>query len=103
MPYYLFIKALERRKIKAIRRQFEGLERSPFFRVRLNVSKLPARRIGRSRETKTNEFDQARSKIGSTVFENNRWNSIQTVSLPIIESSETGLSPKGHCILTFFY
>ena len=30
-----------------------------FFRDRLNVSKLPARRIGRSRETQMKKFDHA--------------------------------------------
>ena len=42
------------------------------FRDRLNVSKLPARRIGRSRETQMKEFDQAGSDLRSTVFENNK-------------------------------
>ena len=36
------------------------------------MSKLPARRIDRSRETYAKKFDQAGSKFGSTVFENNR-------------------------------
>ena len=63
------------------------MERSPFFRDRLNVSKLPARRIARSRETQTKEFDQAVSEFGSTTFENNRRN-IWTVSLPIIKARE---------------
>ena len=40
------------------------------------MSILPARRIGRSRETQTKEFDQAESELGSTVFENNRRDSI---------------------------
>ena len=39
-----------------------------FYRDRLNVSKLPARREGRSRETQTKEFDQAVSLLGSTVI-----------------------------------
>ena len=52
------------------------------------MSKLSARRIGRSRETQTKEFDQAVSEFGSTVFENNRRNSIQTVSLPRINPRE---------------
>ena len=51
-----------------------------FLRDRLNVSKLPARRIGRSRETQ--------SEFGSTVFENNRRDSIRTVSLPRIKARE---------------
>ena len=53
------------------------------------MSKLPARRIGRSRETQTKEFDQAGSDLGSTVFENNRKDSIQTVSLPRIKARES--------------
>ena len=64
------------------------MELSPFFRVRLNVSKLPARRIGRSREKQTNEFDQAVSEFGSTIFENNRRDSIRTVNLPRIKARE---------------
>ena len=32
------------------------------------MSKLPATRIGRSRETQTKELDQAGSKLGSTFF-----------------------------------
>ena len=43
-----------------------------FFRDRLNVSKLPPRRIGRSKETQTKKFDQAVSEFGSTFFENIR-------------------------------
>ena len=49
----------------------------------MNVSKLPARRICRSRETQTKEFDQAVSE-----FRNNRRDSIQTVSLPKIKAKE---------------
>ena len=59
-----------------------------FFRDRLNVSKLPARRIGRSRERQSKEFDLAVSEFGSRVFENNRRDSIQTVSLPRIKARE---------------
>ena len=51
----------------------------------MNVSKFPAKRICRTRETQTNEFDQAVSEFGSTVFENNRRESIRTVSLPRIK------------------
>ena len=51
------------------------------------MRKLPARRIGRSREPQTEEFDQAVSELGSTIFENNR-DSIRTVSLPRIKASE---------------
>ena len=52
------------------------------------MSKLPARRIGRSRETQTKEFDKAGIEFGSTVFESNRRDSIQTVSLPRINTRE---------------
>ena len=52
------------------------------------MSKIPARRIGRRRETYTKEFDQAVSELGSTVFENNRRDSIQTLSLPRIKTRE---------------
>ena len=52
----------------------------------MNVRKRPVRRIGRSRETQTIEFEQAGSEFGSTVFENNRRDSIRTVSLPRIEN-----------------
>ena len=54
----------------------------------MNVSKLPARRIGKSRETQTKEFDQVVSEFGSTVFENNRRDSIRTVSLSRIKARE---------------
>ena len=46
----------------------------------MNVSKLPARRIGRSRKTQTKELCQTVSDFRSTVFENRR-DSIRTVIL----------------------
>ena len=52
------------------------------------MSKLSAIKIGRSRETQTKKFDQAVSELGNTVFENNRRDSIQTVSLPRIKVRE---------------
>ena len=52
------------------------------------MSKLPARRIGRSREIQTKEFDQARSELLSTDFENSRWDSIRAVSPPRIKARE---------------
>ena len=52
------------------------------------MSKPSARRIVRSRETQAKEFDQAGSKFGSTVFENNRRDSIPTVSLPRIKARQ---------------
>ena len=76
-------KALERQEIKVRR-----IGAVTFFRHRLNVSKLPARRISKSRETQTKEFHQAVSELGSTVFENNRRDSIWSVSLPRINARE---------------
>ena len=58
------------------------------LRDRLHVSKLPARRIGRSRETQTKEFNYKVSEIGSTDFENNMRDSIRFVSLPRIKVKE---------------
>ena len=52
------------------------------------MSKRPERRLGRSRETPTKQFDQTGSELGSTVFENNRRDSIQTVSSPRIKARE---------------
>ena len=52
------------------------------------MRKLSARKIGRNRETQTEEFDQAVSEFGKTVFENNRRNSIQTVSFTRIKTRE---------------
>ena len=46
------------------------------------MSKLLARSIGKGRET------QSESELGSTVFENNRRDSIWTVSLPGIKTRE---------------
>ena len=54
----------------------------------MNVSKLPARKIDRSRETQTKKFDQAVSEFGSTFFENSTRDSIRTVSLPRIKARE---------------
>ena len=44
--------------------------------------------IDRSRKTQTKEFDQAGSELGCTVFDNNRRDSIRTVSLPRIKAKE---------------
>ena len=82
-------KDLGRQEIKAIERLLEGLDRSRFFTDRLNVIKLPARRIGRSRETQMKEFDKAGSELGSIVFENNRRDSIWTISLLRIKARES--------------
>ena len=54
----------------------------------MNVSKVPARRINRSRETQTKEFHQAVNVFGSTVFEKNKRDSIRTVNLPRIKIRE---------------
>ena len=54
----------------------------------MNVSNFPARRIDRSSETPTKKYDQAVSEFGSTVFENNRKDSIRTVSLSRIKAKE---------------
>ena len=48
--------------------------------------KLPERRIGRSREKQTKKFDHAGSKLRSTVIENNKRDSIRTVSFPRINA-----------------
>ena len=50
------------------------------------MSKLPEGRIGRTKETQTKEFDQDGSEFGRTVFENNRRDSIWTVSLSEIKA-----------------
>ena len=52
------------------------------------MSKLPARRIGRNKKTLAKEFDQVGIKLGSTVSENNRRDSIRTVSLLRIKARE---------------
>ena len=90
MPHYLLIKyrhkgfrKAENQRYRAVVRKIEAVT---FFSDGLNVRKFPARRMGRSRETQTNEFDQAVSDFGSTIFENNRWDSIQTVILPRIKA-----------------
>ena len=54
----------------------------------LERQEIKAIGIWRSRETHTKVFDQAVSKFGSTVFENNRRDSIQTVSLPKTKARE---------------
>ena len=53
----------------------------------------------RSRETQTQEFDQAMNEFGSTVFENNKKDSIQTVSLPRIKARED----MDNVIMKIFY
>ena len=52
------------------------------------MSKLPVRKIGRSRETQTKASDQAVSEFGNTVFHNNRRGSIRTVRLPRIKTRD---------------
>ena len=63
------------------------------------MSKLLARRIYKSRETQTKEFDQAGVELISTVFENNSWDSIRTVSPQRIKARES----MEHVIINFFY
>ena len=89
MPYYLLVKERfkdfrkkENQSYMAVGRRIEAVI---FFRDRLNVSKRPVRRIGRSREPQTKKFDQAVSEFGSKVFENNRRDSICTIYLPRIK------------------
>ena len=90
MPHYLLVND----RLKGFRKAGNQINRLvvkrigavTLFRDRLNVSILPARRIGRSRETQTKEFDQAMSEFRSTVFENSRRHSIRTVSSPRIKA-----------------
>ena len=93
MPHYLLVKDRLKGFRKAGNQIYKAVVRRigavTFFRDRLNVSKLPARRIGRSRDTETKEFYQAVSEFGSIVFENNRRDSIRTVSLPRIKARKT--------------
>ena len=89
MPHYLLKDRLKSFR-KARNQNYWAVVRRigavTLFRDRLTVSKLPARRLGRSRKTHTKEFDQAGSEFGSTVFENNRRDSVRTVSLPRIKA-----------------
>ena len=84
MPHYLLVKDRLKGFRKAANQSYRAVVKRigavTLFRDRLNVTKLPARRIVRSRETQRKEFDQAGSEFGSTVFENRR-DSIWTVSL----------------------
>ena len=92
MPHYLLVKDRLKGLRKAENQSYRAVVRRigavALFRDRLNVRKLPARRIGRGRETQTKEFDQAVSEFGSTGFENNRRDSIRTVILPRIKTKE---------------
>ena len=92
MPHYLLVKDRLKGFRKAENQSYRAIigriGAVTFIRDRLNVSKLPVRRIGRNRETQTKEFDQALSEFGITVFENNRRDSIRIVSLPRIKTRE---------------
>ena len=92
MPHYLIIKDRFKGFRKAGNQSYyavvRGIGAVTFFKDRLNVSKIPARRIGRSRKTQRKEFDQTVSEFGSTVFENNRSDSFRTVSIPRIKARE---------------
>ena len=72
MPHYLLVKNRLKGFRKAGYQSYRAVVRRigavTFFRDRLNVSKLPATRIGRSRERLTKEFDKAVSEFGSTIF-----------------------------------
>ena len=90
MLHYLLVKdrikglrEAENQSYRAVVRKIGAVN---LFRDRLNGSRLPARRIGRSRERQTKEFDQAVRKFESRVFENNERDSIRTESLPRINA-----------------
>ena len=61
MPHYLLdkdsLKCFRKAKNQSYRTVVRRIGAVTFFRDRLNVSKLPARRISKSRETQTKEFD----------------------------------------------
>ena len=86
MPQYLLVKDRLKGFRKAENQRYMAVVRRigavTFFRDRLNVIKPPARRIYIEVERQTKEFDQTVSEFGSTVFENNRKDSIRTISLP---------------------
>ena len=54
----------------------------------MNKSKLPSREIGKSREIQMKEIDQAGSKFGSTVLENNRWKKKRQLWSRMVEVKE---------------
>ena len=91
IPHYLFIKD----RLKGFRKVgnqiywvvVRRIGAVTVIRDRLNVCKLPARRIDR-KETQTKECDQTVSEFGSTVFENDWRDSVRTVSLPRIKPRE---------------
>ena len=84
MPHYIFVKDKVKGFRKAGNESYTVLVRRigavTLFRDRLNVSKLPVRKISRSRERRTKYFDQTVTEFGGTVFENKRKDSIRTVS-----------------------
>ena len=92
MPHYIIVKDRLKGFRKAGNQNYRVVVRRigevNLFRDRLNMSKLPARRIGRSSETQTKELDQAVSEFVSTVFENNRRDSIRTASVPKIKTRD---------------
>ena len=93
MLHYLLVKdrlkGFKKAENQSYRTRVRRIGAVIFFWNRLNVSKLSARRIDKSRETQTNEFDHAVSKFGSTVCENNRRDSIRIVSHPRITARES--------------
>ena len=92
MPHYLLVKDILKSYRKAGNEIYRAVVRRigavTFFKDLLNVSKVPARRIGKSRETETKKFEQSEREFGSTVFENNKRDSVRIVSLPRIKVRE---------------
>ena len=72
MPHYLLVRDRLKDFKMAGNQNYRAVIRIigavTFFRDRLNGSKLPAKRISRSKEKQMKELDQAVSKLGSTVF-----------------------------------
>ena len=92
MPHYILVKDRLKGFRKAGHQSYRAVVRRigavTLFKDRLNVSKLSAKRIDKIRETRAEEFDQALSEFGSTVFENNRRDFIRTESLPRIKEGK---------------
>ena len=92
MPHYLFVKDRLKGFRKARNQSYSSVVKRIaaviLFRDRMNMSKLPGRRISRTKETQMKEFDQAGSKFENTVFENKNRDSIPTVWLPKIKASK---------------
>ena len=91
MPHYLSVKDRLKDFRKAGNQSYRGvvwkIGAVTLLRDRLNVSKLPARSIGWSRDTDERVW-QAVSELWRTYFKNTRRDSIWTVSLPRIKDRE---------------